>query len=703
MLAGASSWASNNRYKTLSLGRDTVKWSGRLSWQTNLVDWALSTPNLGLEIDLGDPQRIGTPSLLLQFKYRPDQVYMNYWSGRMEWRWHFRHSELPETRKGWMRLMPDSESKQSRIIESYRKRHPELIPGRFYLGAYGDFGSYEGPLSVGLHNHDHNKSGWAAGLGVSAGYEFPGFSYGNRHFLQFQTGLSIGASLSNYDVLDDNDAIVDNHRCVLPVLSEVRFALVYRTLSISRKYWLPDSDFFSLLRQENKETKETLDSIENMLQSEPLTLYVPSLAGDSILQAPVTQKDVEDGMLKLLPEKLSRRTNFRELTENTAFPLNIPGEHYRIGYTLPLASEDYGGDEAEASYILPFRVRITGYDESVERMRSFNDSLRTRYVNRDRVLPAIYLEPVTNDSMQHHASMDDVLTLMTNEWKADSLRKSEVTRLYYREDGEFRPINESQLNRRGTYAMGLKFHPQVSEDFDTLSTRFIILPYISDDDKSGYEAFSRVYSTKSFYVPCTWEYERPPIVSANDVASVISKEMGQTYHPERIELPDSIRYGRNIGTMRFSNAQHPLQFIFVVEDSVSLKRGSLLYEALTANVNSRNATWLTHTEHRQDRYGPIVDSLAYAADSIVAWLNASLEDAEDRFEAKDIHILDPEYSGYHILANDANSQDSLVWTIMQFAYRRLSASGRASTMVGHAAYRIRIDAVQNEKTEIEKE
>lgn len=702
ILAASSVRGETTRYKTLSLGRDTLSWGSRLSWHTNLVDWMLSTPNVALEIDMSDPQTIGTPSMMLQFKMRPDQELMQFWSTRMEWRWHFRISEVPATRRGWMKWLPNNEVRQSRVVESYRTHRPEMISGRYYLGAYGDFGNFEGTLPIGLHNRNQQKKGWATGIGLSGGYEFPVFSYGNRHFIQLHSGLSLGVVWTKYDIQKSNNASLQSHVCMLPVVSELRFGLSYRTMNIARKYWMPDTGIYDYLRRQNTVLQQLMDSLEANLLQEPLTLYVPSAHGDSTLLRSVMQREVENAMIKRMPSPLQQTNYFRELSDNTTFPISEPGEYYRICYTLPLTADTYGEEGTEVSYVLPFRVRIEGYDEAVCRERSYNDSLRTRYFARGRILPTLYLDPVSSDSMLRNASIEEVLSLMSAEWQAGSLNPSEAVDLFYREQSEFHRIEEIDMNRRGTYALKLRFHPQVTEDYDSLATRFNIMPYISDEDLRCYESFAKVYSTRQFFVPCKWEYDSVPRISSTDLATVISEEMGQPYAASRIVLPDSIRYGRNLGTMNFSKAQQPLQFIFIVEDSVSLYRGTELYETLAANVNARNATWIKYISGNPDRYGPMVCSTDIAADSIAAWLNVD-RSKDSWIEASDVHVLDSEFTGRHKLVQTKNGQDSIVWSILRFAYRRLSATGRATQMIGHAAYRIRVEAELHEKNETEEE
>ena len=176
-----------NKYKSLDLPKHTDKNASRLTWSTNMVEWFLFAPNVGIEVDLKDPTLITCPSIFLQFSYRPGKEdflkhehfntnALYYWRARAEYRWHFRFNERREQRKGlakaaiWANeqfftkpietLVPDTAainagqegatkyvmSKEGRIREkidstmnSTLLHKQELFPGRYYLGAYGEY------------------------------------------------------------------------------------------------------------------------------------------------------------------------------------------------------------------------------------------------------------------------------------------------------------------------------------------------------------------------------------------------------------------------------------------------------------------------------------------------------------------------------------------------------------------------------------
>ena len=60
-----------DKYKQLTFGRSDYNFWSHFSLSTNFVDWALVIPNIGLDIDFGNPNRKSTSSIYLQFKGSP--------------------------------------------------------------------------------------------------------------------------------------------------------------------------------------------------------------------------------------------------------------------------------------------------------------------------------------------------------------------------------------------------------------------------------------------------------------------------------------------------------------------------------------------------------------------------------------------------------------------------------------------------------
>ena len=67
-------------YRSVSLDRDGVSWTSYLTWWMDLADLALGAPNVGVDVDLRNPQRMWTQSVALQFRTGADSQY-KLWRG----------------------------------------------------------------------------------------------------------------------------------------------------------------------------------------------------------------------------------------------------------------------------------------------------------------------------------------------------------------------------------------------------------------------------------------------------------------------------------------------------------------------------------------------------------------------------------------------------------------------------------------------
>ena len=408
-------------YRSVSLDRSGLSWTSYLTWWTDLADLALGAPNLGVDIDLRNPQRMWTQSVALQFRTGADSQYKLF-------------------RGDYSGSVLDNFGVQAQYrVHLSPYKHPEYHKGRYYVGPYVEYQTLDKRSNAGL----------------VLGYDYPGVSWGNRYFLEFSGGGSIGYNL-------DKKGVVDLH-----------FAVGFRTLSISNKYWKPDEMQYVRNNLSNEIAQKRIDSLLQQMTLAPVTLNVKSAAGDSLLEEPVTIESVRKAFAQQYDDPYLVVGRLEEMKENSPLPMTEPSEYNNVLYRLSLLPKDYDSEAGEATYIMPFRVRIEGYDEALARRRSFNEALRNAYTENGKRLPALLLKPASMDSMAESASVQRVLSLFDEQWKNNHLQEREVTGLYYRKDGDFQPISAEDMNKRGTYAIGLKFHPQVFESFDSLVTRQI--------------------------------------------------------------------------------------------------------------------------------------------------------------------------------------------------------------------------------------
>ncbi len=660
ILMGTLLWAGRGTcafgqtpYRSVSLDRSGLSWTSYLTWWTNLADLALGAPNLGVDIDLRNPQRMWTQSVALQFRTGADSQY-NLFCG------------------DYKRSVIDNFGVQAQYrVHLSPYKHPEYHKGRYYVGPYVEYQTLDKRSNAGL----------------VLGYDYPGVSWGNRYFLEFSGGGNIGYNLEKKGVVD------------------LHFAVAFRTLSISNKYWKPDEMQYVRNNLSNEIAQKRIDSLLQQMTLAPVTLNVKSAAGDSLLEEPVTIESVRKAFAQQYDDPYLVVGRLEEMKENSPLPMSEPSEYNNVLYRLSLLPKDYDSEEGEATYIMPFRVRIEGYDEAMARRHSFNEALRNAYTENGKRLPALLLKPASMDSMAESASLQRVLALFDEQWKSSHLQECEVIGLYYRKDGNFQPITAEDMNKRGTYAIGLKFHPQVFESYDSLVTRFTILPDIDNREQEMYDRFLAVYNKETFYVECPWLNGKEKAVTVDDVIAALDRGGMTGYTEDQIELPDSIRYGRNVGTTTYGPALQPLQFIFVVEDSVGMRQGTRMLEALTMGVDARRATW--NTKYGLDAHGPLVEG-KYKAEAEDEFDNPEVEvaDREELLKAVSEYLvkIDPSlegmkiedawvtnyaYTGLHKLQANDSTPEGAVWTVLQFKYRLLYMDGRPRVATANVAYRIK--------------
>lgn len=666
-----------DNYKQLSFGRSDYNFWSHFSISTNLVDWALVIPNIGLDIDFGNPNRKSTSSIFLQFKGSPsskdylkeglyDKTSYKFWNAHLEWRLH------------WSFM-----------------RHPELAKGRFYTGVYTEYMKYTLNTPLDIIDPDKLKDGWAGIAGISAGYDFPGFDYDNRHFFQFQIGANIGAFYADYDAY--SDAGVEAKTRILPMITEIRFALAYRNHSISRKYWQPNLERYRQHQVEDEAAREQIDKYVEEFSTNPLTIYVKQVTDtDTAFVEPVTFNMVRREFSERCNSQYFRPEQLYEIADNTKFPITKPSDFCLIGYTLPIRATDYDSEDTEAQYVFPFRVRFLGYEQAMDRMLSYNRALRQFFNNNGRRLPTMNMEAVNSTDFVTSATIENVLEMLNGKWMGGNIKPDEVDAVYYRENDEFHKINETEMNRRGTYALGLRFHSQVHENYDSLTTRFNLEPYVETDTRTLYEQFVPVVTRRQFSINHTWKNGKEGDLTKQDVLNMLAAEGFVGFNDDNISV-DSIHYGRNYGEADFGKVLPKVRFIYVVEDSLGLAVGQEFHHACLNGLNAQRGTWNTDYTG-QLTYGPICEGMYDAEGNLVPADKQEVIDDIMRCLTRvnknmrhltidESWIEDYTYTGLHDMPNGKNKEK---WTLLRFAYRYVNADGRVRLARAHAAYRIKV-------------
>jgi len=581
------------------------------------LDWALITPNVGLEIDLGDPTILSTPSLFFQLKYRPshkdpigkqnwDQRIFTYLSGKAELRWHFRLTEKRSSRRGLqrpaleirdlMRLSPKGKQKieeeTMHVVHTTINQQPEMIQGRWYVGVFGEFVDYTQHTKFDLFDRNKIKDGYAAIGGISAGYTFPAFNYWGRRFLQWEIGASFGCIYSPYDVYDRTGQMKSEKR-IIPMISDLRVALTYGTWNISRRYWRPDNDIYDRNQAYNNDIDLRINEYMHVIDSIPVNIIVhhpQTYDNDSLFKETIKMQDVIAA--------IRQQTGLTELqTKNflpgraTVFPIQGKdlGENYLLNYTFEKKISTYASDMAETDTLrIPFRIRLEGHDEADSLRTHFEDSVRNWRKAND-IYPTIYAEARDKDSFKEPVSIDTIAAFFSG-IVGNEINKNHITGLYRIESDDRLPVEESDLLTPGLYAMSLRFHPQIYLSEEEISTRFRI--ELKDRNKVG-----NIYNNRlvPFYNSGKKLYVERPWMGSDTLATPLSKEeilSAFAAYPEdsmdfitagMIEMDTIQTFGTSHRiTVNYNVMVNAVDFRIVVEDSVGRIAAEMLGDSITA-------------------------------------------------------------------------------------------------------------------------
>ena len=150
--------------------------SERISFRTNMVDWFALTPNVGLELTLGN-------------------MNWNRWTMGISGRWN------PSTKTlGTSYNVYDLTDVR---LDLRRYQHGRSSRRSFFLGIYGTYGSHNVKLSENGFNGTHIATG------LSVGTIAPLYSYRNGSSLDLEVALSAGVMFAKHDEYTrENDSYV---------------------------------------------------------------------------------------------------------------------------------------------------------------------------------------------------------------------------------------------------------------------------------------------------------------------------------------------------------------------------------------------------------------------------------------------------------------------------------------------------------------
>lgn len=220
----------------------------RISVRTNVVDWALMVPNIGIEYDLR-PENWNRYAINLNLRYRPHtsgtfvrpavfDIFEATVEGRMYWR------ERKAEQSGYLRRHIHWWDKLF-SCRNMLPSHPNWI---FYRGAYVSYADY----NVYLRSHA-GRDGEAIMAGLTWGFVKPFITFQSGNSLDMEFGISAGVAYLRHDLYRHDNATNSYprtghsgwHMLGYPAVRDLHVAVVYRfgKYPIQKKYrWRYDVD-----------------------------------------------------------------------------------------------------------------------------------------------------------------------------------------------------------------------------------------------------------------------------------------------------------------------------------------------------------------------------------------------------------------------------------------------------------------------------
>lgn len=245
---------------------EKVKLKDRWGFHTNVIEWVMTTPNIGVEYDVIHRDTRKT-SIMLSGKYNwnfdheynasnSNRYIYNNLGLKAELRFYFR----TRSKDDW----EDKLLKNKDIDGFYNKffiRKGLLLSKdkprtyrAYYLAPYISYDKFS------LKFGETGKQGTATSVGISFGYNTPLYLYNNGHAIDFELGASVGFVYTGYDKFKYNkeDACYtlksekSGHLVPFPMITGVRMGFVYR--------------FNSIREQLKTYDRTSLDQLKNMYE-----------------------------------------------------------------------------------------------------------------------------------------------------------------------------------------------------------------------------------------------------------------------------------------------------------------------------------------------------------------------------------------------------------------------------------------------------
>lgn len=250
-----------------------VGFGKRFSFHTNVIDWCIAMPNLGIEWDFS-----GKPtsrfSIGVHAKYRPatwnkvaPRLVFNTFQVRGEFRKYWRTFVHEPVKRDHIRILNRRDTVVAvRTIngDSVKVKYEVVSDGKkktsffsyfirrylcgvqtkrarnwraYYLGLYAEYDKFT------YHIKDLGRQGSGAGFGITAGYTLPIYPMKKGGSIDLDLGLSIGARMQSYEKFTYEEethcyvytGIQERAFVKYPVLADAHVSFVYRFNSIANK------------------------------------------------------------------------------------------------------------------------------------------------------------------------------------------------------------------------------------------------------------------------------------------------------------------------------------------------------------------------------------------------------------------------------------------------------------------------------------
>lgn len=233
-----------------------LDFNDRIAFRTNFVDWVLTTPNIGVEVDLGNKTynhwTVGfnvRGNWNTSHTFNPGVVY-NISGARADVRYYYRmrkigaYGEVAGVGSGAYPHAPKGLLNKLFSCRREEPKHPDIT---YYRGLYASYNKFSIKLG------DEGKQGSAFTLGFTWGFIKPLYVFKSGNSMDLEMGISAGVAYAQYDkykhdresncypVVGTEEWGVVPH----PVLSDLRVGLVYRlgNTTVKEKYaWRYDVD-----------------------------------------------------------------------------------------------------------------------------------------------------------------------------------------------------------------------------------------------------------------------------------------------------------------------------------------------------------------------------------------------------------------------------------------------------------------------------